>query len=278
MRPHIFPRRNRARRVRECDCRPTGEFAGEPKLATTRHQISVNGSVLKYTARVGLIPILNNEAGDVHGHFGFVSYTLDRAPRQPPRPVVFVWNGGPGANSTTVHFVGFGPRRLRELRRSQRIRLRRRCRWSSTTTTPHGSISPTSCSSIPSEQDSVGRPNPNTPPSFSTRSAISRRRRSSFVSISRASICSTLRCSSPARATAHGARQEPPRRWRKRAFASLGSFSSRAECRWARSRPTRYGRRCSSQVVPRPRSIIRSSRPSCCATRRRRSTKRANGR
>jgi hypothetical protein len=27
--------------------------AGEPKLATTRHQISVNGTVLKYTARVG---------------------------------------------------------------------------------------------------------------------------------------------------------------------------------------------------------------------------------
>ena len=86
---------------------------GEPKLATTRHQISVNGTVLKYTARVGLIPILNNDAGDVHGHFGFVSYTLDRAQGQPPRPVVFLWNGGPGANSTTVHFVGFGPRRLR---------------------------------------------------------------------------------------------------------------------------------------------------------------------
>ena len=87
--------------------------AAEPKPAITRHQITVNGSVLKYTARVGLIPILNNEAGDIHGHFGFVSYTLDRAATQPPRPVVFVWNGGPGANSTTVHFVGFGPRRLR---------------------------------------------------------------------------------------------------------------------------------------------------------------------
>ncbi|MGH9884878.1 MAG: S10 family serine carboxypeptidase-like protein, partial [bacterium] len=45
--------------------------------------------------------------------FGFVSYTLDRAAGGAPRPVTFVWNGGPGANSTTVHFVGFGPRRLR---------------------------------------------------------------------------------------------------------------------------------------------------------------------
>ena len=89
------------------------ESWGEPKLATTHHQISINGSVLKYTARVGLIPILNNDAGDVHGHFGYVSYTLDRASNAPARPVIFVWNGGPGANSTTVHFVGFGPRRLR---------------------------------------------------------------------------------------------------------------------------------------------------------------------
>lgn len=83
------------------------------QLAVTHHQITENGKVLKYTARVGLTPILDNEAGDIHGHFGFVSYTLDRAPGQEPRPVIFIWNGGPGANSTTVHLVGFGPRRLR---------------------------------------------------------------------------------------------------------------------------------------------------------------------
>jgi len=84
----------------------------EPELATTRHQIGVDGSVLRYTARVGLLPIRDNESGDVHGHFGFVAYSLDRAPGQPPRPVIFLWNGGPGADSTTVQFTGFGPRRL----------------------------------------------------------------------------------------------------------------------------------------------------------------------
>ena len=85
----------------------------EPALATTKHTIRFNGSTLAYTARVGLIPIRNNDAGEIRGHFGFVSYSLDRAPNAPPRPVTFVWNGGPGANSTTVHFVGFGPRRMR---------------------------------------------------------------------------------------------------------------------------------------------------------------------
>jgi carboxypeptidase C (cathepsin A) len=85
----------------------------EPELVATRHQIRLNGSTLSYTARVGLIPIRNNETGEVHGTFSFVSYSVDRAPGQPRRPVTFVWNGGPGANSTTVQFVGFGPRRLR---------------------------------------------------------------------------------------------------------------------------------------------------------------------
>ncbi len=85
----------------------------EPELVTTQHQICVNGSPLNYTARIGLVPIRNNESGDVHGHFGFVSYSLNRIAGQRARPVIFLWNGGPGANSTTVHFIGFGPRRMR---------------------------------------------------------------------------------------------------------------------------------------------------------------------
>jgi carboxypeptidase C (cathepsin A) len=85
----------------------------EPGLATTRQSIRVNGAVLSYTARVGLIPIRHNDTGDVRGQFGFVSYSVERAPGQAPRPVIFLWNGGPGSDSTTVHFTGFGPRRIR---------------------------------------------------------------------------------------------------------------------------------------------------------------------
>ena len=85
----------------------------EPQLATSRQQIRINDTVLGYTARIGLMPIRNNDTGEVRGHFGVVSYSADRAAGQPRRPVIFHWNGGPGANSTTVHFTGFGPRRLR---------------------------------------------------------------------------------------------------------------------------------------------------------------------
>jgi carboxypeptidase C (cathepsin A) len=87
-------------------------FAGEPQLAVTHHQVHANGAVLRYTARAGLIPILNNEAGDLHASVFFVSYTLDQPAAAPRRPVTFLWNGGPGANSALVHLSGFGPRRI----------------------------------------------------------------------------------------------------------------------------------------------------------------------
>ena len=74
--------------------------------------MTVGGRVLRYTAKAGLIPIRDNETGDAHGHVFFVSYTLERASGGGRRPVTFVWNGGPGANSTLVHLSGFGPRRI----------------------------------------------------------------------------------------------------------------------------------------------------------------------
>ena len=82
-------------------------------IVTTRHRVTVGGRVLAYTARAGLIPIRDNEAGDVRAHIFFVSYTLDRDPAAPPRPLTFVWNGGPGSSGSQPHLLGFGPRRVR---------------------------------------------------------------------------------------------------------------------------------------------------------------------
>jgi carboxypeptidase C (cathepsin A) len=81
-------------------------------IMTTRHSVTVDGRVLRYTARAGRIPIRDNEAGDIHGQMFFVSYTLERAPGERPRPLTFVWNGGPGSNSALVHLIGFGPKRM----------------------------------------------------------------------------------------------------------------------------------------------------------------------
>jgi carboxypeptidase C (cathepsin A) len=74
--------------------------------------VTVAGSPLRYTARAGTIPIRENDTGEVHANMFFVAYTLDRAPGAPPRPLTFLWNGGPGSNAGLVHLLGFGPKRI----------------------------------------------------------------------------------------------------------------------------------------------------------------------
>jgi len=83
------------------------------QIVTTHHQITVGQRPLRYTARAGSLPIRHNETGEIHGHMFFVAYLLDRAPAEPARPLTFLWNGGPGANSTLVHLSGFGPKRIK---------------------------------------------------------------------------------------------------------------------------------------------------------------------
>ena len=97
-------------------CTTTVIAQGTPapeQIATTHHTITVGGQTLRYTARAGLMPIRENEAGDIHAHLFFMSYTLDAAAQRPIRPITFVWNGGPGMNSSLIHLLGFGPRRVK---------------------------------------------------------------------------------------------------------------------------------------------------------------------
>jgi len=84
----------------------------EPRVVSTKHEIIVYGRTLKYEARAGHLPILDNESGEVLGRMFFTAYTLPAEPKQAPRPLTFLWNGGPGASSSLVHLLGFGPRQL----------------------------------------------------------------------------------------------------------------------------------------------------------------------
>jgi carboxypeptidase C (cathepsin A) len=89
-------------------CQPSNDDSA----VTTPHQAIIDAKTLRYTAKAGLIPIRDNETGDVHAKMFFVSYTLDRPAASPPRPLTFLWNGGPGSNSGLVHLLGFGPKRI----------------------------------------------------------------------------------------------------------------------------------------------------------------------
>ena len=89
----------------------SAEAANE--IVITRNQVKVGQRILKYTAQAGRLPIMNNETGEVHGNMFFISYQLDRLPSEPKRPLMFLWNGGPGANSSLVHLSAFGPKHFK---------------------------------------------------------------------------------------------------------------------------------------------------------------------
>jgi carboxypeptidase C (cathepsin A) len=80
-----------------------------PDWVTTRHTMPLGGKSLAYEAEVGRVPIRDAETGEVHGYMGFIAYRVPTTGK--PRPVTFVWNGGPGANSATLHFEMVGPKR-----------------------------------------------------------------------------------------------------------------------------------------------------------------------
>lgn len=86
----------------------------DARVVTTRHRVVVDGRPLDYEAHAGLIPLRHNEAGEVRARVFFTAYTrVDGAADASPRPLTFVWNGGPGMNSSLIHLLGFGPRRVR---------------------------------------------------------------------------------------------------------------------------------------------------------------------
>ena len=93
---------------------PAAQDMKEPEqIVVTHHQVTVAGQTLKYMARAGLLPIRDNETGDIHAHMFFMAYTLDGQTNRPARPLTFLWNGGPGMNSSLIHMLGFGPKRVK---------------------------------------------------------------------------------------------------------------------------------------------------------------------
>jgi carboxypeptidase C (cathepsin A) len=87
--------------------------AGEEPPVVTHHSIRAGGKTLNYTATTGMMPIKNGE-GEVEARMFFMAYTLD-GPRDPKRPLMVSFNGGPGSSSVWLHLGLVGPRRIKML-------------------------------------------------------------------------------------------------------------------------------------------------------------------
>jgi len=81
----------------------------EPNVSVTRHTGTFGGQRIAYTATAGET-FLRAEDGTPRAAIFSVSYV--REPRDPSRPVTFLFNGGPGSGSVWLHMGAFGPRRV----------------------------------------------------------------------------------------------------------------------------------------------------------------------
>jgi carboxypeptidase C (cathepsin A) len=79
--------------------------------AVTQHSIRLDGHKIDYTATAGNL-LLRNKSGEANASVFYVAYTVaGKAPS--PRPVTFLFNGGPGAGSVFLMIGSFGPKRVR---------------------------------------------------------------------------------------------------------------------------------------------------------------------
>lgn len=81
----------------------------EPIVSVTRHVGLFGGQRVSYTATAGET-FLRAEDGTARASIFSVAYV--REPRDPRRPVTFLFNGGPGSGSVWLHMGAFGPRRV----------------------------------------------------------------------------------------------------------------------------------------------------------------------
>jgi carboxypeptidase C (cathepsin A) len=83
---------------------------GDESIVVTHHRVQTLDGPLQYEARAGRLAIRNDENGQVRAYIFFVAYVA-QPKNGVKRPLTFLWNGGPTADSTLVHTEMFGPRR-----------------------------------------------------------------------------------------------------------------------------------------------------------------------
>jgi len=84
--------------------RPTAEDVP----AITHHTLHDNAD-FRYTALAAMMPIRNEQSGETEGSMFYVAYSKDGADPA-TRPLIFIFNGGPGSATVWLHMGAFGPK------------------------------------------------------------------------------------------------------------------------------------------------------------------------
>lgn len=83
--------------------------ADEPPPVVTQHRMRAGGTTLTYTAEAGRIAIRDVQTGEPHAYMFYVAYRIPSPGK--PRPVTFIWGGGPGGSSLIMDVGLVGPLR-----------------------------------------------------------------------------------------------------------------------------------------------------------------------
>jgi carboxypeptidase C (cathepsin A) len=78
------------------------------RTAVTRHRGTFGGQDLRYTATVAETPVTDAQ-GRFVGLATTIAYVRDGVKDRAARPVMFLFNGGPGASSSPLHMSAMGP-------------------------------------------------------------------------------------------------------------------------------------------------------------------------
>lgn len=94
------------------------EKAKEEKPKVIQAKVTLGGKVIAYEAQTGMLPVLKDD-GTPRANIFYVYYAAvdsdgKRLAAKDPaaRPIVFFFNGGPGASAVWLHLGGLGPKRV----------------------------------------------------------------------------------------------------------------------------------------------------------------------
>lgn len=96
-------------RSRQAENMPVPE---NPAKFVTEHQMRINGETVSYTATAQETLMYDEKSDEVTGLMWNVSYIRTDNGAGENRPVMFIFNGGPGSSSVWLHMGVFGPKRV----------------------------------------------------------------------------------------------------------------------------------------------------------------------
>lgn len=79
--------------------------------SVTRHEITLNGKKIPYTATAGTL-VLKKDDGKPWASMFYIAYTRDDTPDAAARPITFSFNGGPGSSSVWLQMGALGPMKV----------------------------------------------------------------------------------------------------------------------------------------------------------------------